>query len=339
MPYYVKELGTKDTLNTLLYDIDKRLADNNAGLISAQDVRETMFNAVQSIPYIVASGDWESVGRQFISNVYLKTTLDTVNNTIEGGVLIVESGIQFQNSVSNGAIQVHAYPGPTGIQHDELANLSLDGHPQYLLRSAGSRSSSANRMQTNLGMENNWINSEGTDFASGHGLQFEHVSATEEIIHVGDDTRLKFDSDNSEVSTGRATAQAWISFDSVSGVNATSSTTVSVNSSYNISMVERVVENGVPQAGKFNIYFKSGLFDNANHICAIGSSNARASDAAGGDFDQNTVSCVVRTPEYVTFYVQDDTNAFRDAEVNDLIVFGVPSGVTPDSAPTIRYQP
>ncbi len=329
-----KEVGTPSTPNTLLYDINTSLADNNAGLISARDVRENMANIAESIPYIVASGDWESVGTQFISNLYLKTTVDTVSNTVEGGVIIVESGIQFQNDIAGGELQVHAYPGPTGISHNDLADLAAnDDHPQYL------NINGVRNMGANLGLGTNWINNDGISTSSGHGLQFEQVSASEEIIHVGEDSYVKFDSDASDIKTGKSTAMAWVSFNSVDG--GTESTTVTVNSSYNISMIERVQENGQPVAGKFKIYFKPGLFDSADttgaNICAIGTSNARQSNASGGDFDQNTVSCVVRNSDYVTYYVQDDTNAFRDAEVNDLMVFGVASGVTPESSVLVRY--
>lgn len=331
-----KEVGTRTTPNTLLYDIDTSLADNNAGLISARDVRENMANVAESIPYIIASGDWESVGTQFISNMYLKKTVDVVNSTVEGGVIIVESGIQFNNDIAGGELQVHAYPGPTGINHNDLANLAAnDDHPQYL------NVNGVRNMGANLGLDTNWINNDGIATSSGHGFQFEKVSVDEEIIHVGEDSYLKFDSDASEIKTGKSTAMAWISFNSVDG--GSEATTVTVNSSYNIDMIERVVENGSPVAGKFKIYFKQGLFDAADttgvNICAIGTSNARQSNASGGDFDQNTVSCVVRNSDYVTFYVQDDTNAFRDAEVNDLMVFGVASGVAPESSVVVRYEP
>jgi len=331
----IKPLGTRSEVGSLLYDIDKRLADNNAGLISAKDVRETMFNFAESVPYLVASGDWESVGTQLISNVHLRTTIDSVNNSVEGGILIVESGIQFNNDVAGGELQVHAYPGPTGIKHNELANLSnFDDHPQYL------NVNGVRNMGGNLGLGTNWISSDGIATSSGHGFQFEKLSSTLTIAHVGDDTHLKFDEDNSEIKTGKSTAMAWISFNSVSGVS--EATTLTVNSSYNISMIERVMEDGAPVAGKFKIYFKSNLFDSNDttglNICAIGSSNARQSNASGGDFDQNTVSCVVRNSDYLTFYVQDDTNAFRDAEVNDLIVFGAASGVTPEATPVVRYE-
>lgn len=328
MAYYVKEIGTKDTVNTLLYDIDKRLGDNNAGLISAQDVRETMFNAVQSIPYIVASGDWESPEKQFISNVYLRTTVDTVNSTIEGGVLIVESGIQFNNEISGGALQVHAYPGPTGIQHDQLANLHLDNHPQYLLRSAGSRGGDSNRMKTNLGMEDNWINSEGSAFPTGHGIRFEHSSATEEVLHIGNETSITFDSDSTTFHTGRSTAQAWINFSSVSGVSGLEADTVEVHASYNISRIERQRDNqGDLSQGRYKVFFKPGLFDNANHYIAVGHSTGRATPTGGSDFDRVKVGIAYRHKDYVTFYVQQEDGDYTDAYYNDLVIFGIPSGV------------
>ena len=331
----IKPLGTRNEVGTLLYDIDKQLADNNAGLISAKDVRETMSNLAESIPYLVASGDWESVGTQFISNLYLKKTTDSLSNSEDGGVLIVESGIQFNNDVAGGELQVHAYPGPTGIKHNELANLSnFDDHPQYL------NVNGVRNMGGNLGLGSNWINSDGVATSTGHGLQFEKLSATLSVAHVGDDTHIEFDKDNSEIKTGKSTAMAWISFNSIDG--GSEATTLTVNSSYNISMIERVMENGAPQAGKFKIFFKSGLFDSddttGSSICAVGSSNARQSNASGGDFDNNTVACVVRNSDYVTFYVQDDTNAFIDAEVNDLMIFGLASGVTPETAPVVRYE-
>lgn len=332
-----KEIGTRTTPNTLLYDIDTTLADNNAGLISARDVRDNMANIAESIPYIVASGDWESVGTQFISNIYLKKTTDVINLTEEGGVLIVESGIQFNNNIAGGELQVHAYPGPTGIRHGDLADLAAnDDHPQYL------NINGVRNMGANLGIgDDNWINNDGISTSDGHGFRFEKVSTTREVIHVGEDSYLKFDSDDSEIKTGKSTALAWISFNSTPGAG--EANTVTVNSSYNISMIERVQEQGVPMAGKFKIYFKPGLFDadtTGVNICALGTSNARQSNAHGGDFDQNTVSCVVRNSDYVTFYVQDDTNAFRDAEINDLMVFGIASGVAPEVDPVVvRYEP
>lgn len=325
-------MAVSKTVTELVDDINDRLADNNAGQISAKDVRETMRNVAYSIPFVVASGDWDVANKEFISDVRLRT----YNNegVIEGGTLIVQSGVVFENGNPDGtAQQTRPYLGPTGINHGELADLtgtSNDHHTQYLLV-AGTRS-----MAGDLGMGDNFIkhHNDGTSHA-GHGIRFEHVDADEEILHIGDETVLQFDVDGTKMTTARSNAQAWVSFNSVSGVG--ESNTLIVNSSYNVSSVRRVTEAGIPQAGKFRVYFKPGTFDNPSGICAIGTSNARSSNASGGDFDQNTVSCVVRNANYVTFYVQDDTNAFRDAEVNDLMVFGNPSGVTPSDTVTVSY--
>lgn len=326
-------MAESKTVTQLVDDINDRLADNNAGQISAKDVRETMRNVAFSIPFVVASGDWDVANKEFISDVRLRRY--TENDIESGGTLIVQSGIVFENNGNpdGTAQQTRPYLGPTGIRHGELADLtgtSNDHHTQYLLV-AGTRS-----MAGDLGMGDNFIkhHNDGTSH-TGHGIRFEHVSADEEVLHIGSETSLEFDVDGTKMTTARANAQAWVSFNSVSGVG--ESNTLIVNSSYNVSSVKRITENGVPQAGKFRVYFKSGTFDNPSGICAIGTSNARSSNASGGDFDQNTVSCVVRNENYVTFYVQDDTNAFRDAEVNDLIVFGNPSGVTPSDTVTVGY--
>jgi len=325
-------MAESKTVTQLVDDINDRLADNNAGQISAKDVRETMRNVAHSIPFVVASGDWDVQGKEFISDVRLRT--HDSGSGDEGGTLIVQSGVVFENGNPDGVLaQTRPYLGPTGINHGELLNLtgtSNDHHTQYLLV-AGTRS-----MAGDLGMGDNFIkhHNDGNSY-SGHGIRFEHVDANEEILHVGDETSIQFDVDGTKMTTARSNAQAWVNFNSVSGVG--ESNTLIVNSSYNVSSVKRVTENGVPQAGKFRVYFNAGTFDNPSGICAIGTSNARSSNASGGDFDQNTVSCVVRNSNYVTFYVQDDTNAFRDAEVNDLMVFGNPSGVIPADTVTVGY--
>ena len=331
----IKPIGSSTTVGTLLYDISNQLPDNNAGQISAKDVRETIFNLAESIPYVIASGDWDVANKEFISDIRL--CRNTVDSITEGGTLIVQSGIVFEdNGNPDGtALQTRPYLGPTGISHSELKDLtgtSNDHHTQYLLV-AGTRS-----MAGDLGMGSNFIkyNNESTGDV-GHGINFEYVDANEEVLHVGSKTHIEFDVDTSTITTGRSTSQAWVNFNSVSGV--AEANTVTVRSSYNISSVRRVTEGGIPQAGKFRIYFTPGTFDIADDICAIGTSNARQSNASGGDFDQNTAVCVERTAEYVTFYVQDDTNAFRDAEVNDIMIFGNPSGVIPPAGPTVSYVP
>jgi hypothetical protein len=331
----IKPIGSSTTVGTLLYDISNQLPDNNAGQISAKDVRETMFNLTESIPYVIASGDWDVANKEFISDIRLRR--NTVDSITSGGTLIVQSGIVFEdNGNPDGtALQTRPYLGPTGISHSELKDLtgtSNDHHTQYLL-GAGTRS-----MSGDLGMGSNFIkfNNEATADI-GHGINFEFVDANEEVLHIGSKTHIEFDVDTSTIKTGRSTAQAWVNFNSVSGV--AEADTLDVRSSYNISSVRRVTEGGEPQAGKFRIYFATNTFDSAADICAIGTSNAKSSNASGGEIDSNTAVCVERTAEYVTFYVMDDTNAFRDAEVNDVMIFGNPSGVPTPAGPTVSYVP
>lgn len=313
---------------TLLYNIKNDLADNNAGLISAKDVRENMFNLAQSMLYIVASGDWDVVHKQFTSNVHLRTVTDEDGLNKSGGILIVESGIRFLNETDGGVtLQHHPYPGPEGIDHGDLLASSLDDddHPIYI------NVNGVRKMDGNLGLQDNWINADGNDVASGHGLKFEHVSATEEIIHVGDDSYLKFDTDGSELQTGRSTAQAWLNFSSVSGVNGESDT-VTVHSSYNISRIERLRNsNNDLEQGKFRIFFKPGLFNARTDYTAIGLSTGRDGFSEGSDFDRITVGIVDRDAESLTFFTQSEDGDYTDAYFNDLVVFGNPSGVSTTS--------
>jgi hypothetical protein len=318
------------TVDQLVNNITSDLADNNAGLISAADVRENMADIAYSIPYIVASGDWESVGTRFISNVHLRT--NTAGDA--GGILIVESGVRFNNPVGGGGIQVQPYPGPTGIDHGQLLASSLndDDHPQYVNRNG------VRTMTGHLGVENNWIRASGaTASLTGHGIQFEWVSTTSEIIHVGSNTIMEFDVDATTISTGRSTAQAWLSFSSVSGVGEVN--TASVHSAYNISKIERLRDvDDNPVAGKFKIYFKPNLFANNDYV-AVGRSTGRASSTGGGDFDRVTVGIAERTPQYLTFYVLQEDGDYVDSEYNDLLVFGNPSGSTPPAHNiTIAYE-
>ena len=290
--------------------IAAQLADNNAGLISAQDVRDNIYDAVDSIVYIVASGNFDSL-HPFAKNVKLRTNSD---NT-DGGQLIVESCIVFDNA--NGySVQTQAYPGSTGIQHSGLAGLTAgDPHPQYL-KLTGNRN-----MDANLGMgpKTNWINSSGITMTNNmHGISFEYVSTTGELMHVASGTSANFDIDNSKMPTAKGCAQAWIRFDGTSG-------NMQVLSSYNIYQLER--DGG---AGKFKVSFKPNTFADANYV-AICSSNARSDDDTGEDFSHNTVGIVKRDKDYITFYVLDDAGTYIDAKVNDLIVFGNASGVTPST--------
>ena len=113
----------KETLKT---HINADLADNNAGLISAADVRQNLIDAVDSINMIVASGDTENKYK-FVQNVRVST-----QNGGDTGMFITESGIQFVNGPKAGS-QYEPYPGVEGIAHNDLAGLETgDPHTQYL---------------------------------------------------------------------------------------------------------------------------------------------------------------------------------------------------------------
>lgn len=332
---------TAKNVETLIDAIEKALPENNAGLIGAEDIRENLIDVVYSIPYIVASGDWNQTGTEFISDVHLITD----NTGTTGGILQVASGVRFPD----GVLQTVAYQGPGTIDHGTgmvASSLLDDDHPQYI-NVTGIRSMEGHfglgDDSTNTGMSHRIGAKNNTDSASGHGIHFEYVDANEEVLHVGDKTKVEFDKDNSSFDSAKSTALAWISFNSVDG--GTEATTVTVNSSYNISAIKRQTSDGTstgtPLTGKFEIYFKPGLFDNADTtgsgICAIGSSNGRNDNSTSSDINADVnVACVVRNNNMVTFTVISES-AYVDATVNDLLVFGNASGVTPDTGPTVGY--
>lgn len=301
---------------TIKANILADLADNNAGLISAADVRENMYDIVDSMLDIVASGDF-ATDHPFVNDVRLRLG----NNDI-GGTLIVESGIRFPDD----SFQSEAYPGPENIDHNNLTNLTVgDPHPQYL-KLTGTRN-----MDANLGMggPDNWINASGLTMTNDmHGISFEYVSSSGEIMHVASGTTVKFDIDNSPMPTAKGCAQAWIRFNG--------SGTMQVLSSYNISKLQRPLGQSSP--GKFKIFFKPNTFADANYV-AIANSNARSDNDSGEDFSSNTVGIVERTADYITFQVLNEAGAFVDAAVNDLVIFGNVSGVIASTGVTIENNP
>ena len=309
---------------TIRNNIQTDLADNNAGLISARDVRQNMVDIIESLKYIVASGDFDAT-HPFAKDVRCKINdVDPAN--IEGGTLIVESGIQFSNPIGNNGIQVEPYPGSTGIPHSGLAGLTLgDPHPQYL-KLTGNRN-----MDGNLGTggPNNWINASGITMTNRmHGISFRYIDADEEIMHVGSGTTVKFDVDNSMMPTAKGVAQAWIRFNG--------SGNMQVLSSYNVSKLQRPL--GQTSPGKFKIFFKPNTFTDSNYV-AVASSNARSDNDSAEDFSNNTVGIVERDKDYITFQVLNSAGSFVDAAVNDLVIFGNASGVTPSTGVTIENNP
>jgi hypothetical protein len=301
--------------NDIVTNINTDLADNNAGLISAADVRENMKDIVESITTIVSSGNFDSETPFTGSNLRVAKNLND-----QFGELIVEAGITFANGF-NTDTQIMAYPGPGGISHNDLDDLDQGNvHTQYM------HVNGWNKMVGNLPMGDKWINSSGNVDLLGtmndRGFQFEYVDGSNETIHVGNKSTIEFDKDNSKMSTGKGVAQAWINFNG--------SGNMAINSSYNIEKLQRT---GSP--GKFKVFFKFNTFADANYV-AIGNSNSRGDSDSAEDFEVNTVGIVDRQPEYVTFYVLNDAGQYVDAAVNDLVIFGNASGVIGDTTPTIE---
>ena len=196
-------MATMRTSGDILTRIATNLADNNAGLISAADVRDNMEDTVFSINRIVASGDTDGEF-PFFNDVRAKH--DVSEGT--GGTFIVESGVLFPNAPlpSMRTIkQLEPFRGEGNITHNNLAGLTAgDPHPQYL--NVAGVGASNNNMTGNFELGNNWIGASGNNHM---GFKFAPNSAgTEDILTSGD---LLF-GDNSRINTGFSVAKAWLSF-------------------------------------------------------------------------------------------------------------------------------
>jgi len=294
-------------------NITSELSDNNAGLISASDVRHNMEDTVDSINDIVASGDFDA-GTPFRGgNVRVKI----ING--QNGFFIAESGIRFPNAAGGAQEQYEAYPGALNITHNNLAGLTVgDVHTQYLPLTGG------RVMSNNLGLDDNWINASGnsdTVSSNNRGLKFESLSSTVEKIHVGNATTIVFDKDSTQLQTSKGVAKAWINFNG--------SGSMSIRDSYNVKSLERVNNS----AGKFKITFVSGVLAN-NDYTAIGISNALGDNDHAEEFEINTVGLVDRlgddaaTLRSISFQVLNQAGQKVDAAVNDLVIFGRDPGAT-----------
>lgn len=304
-------MPTIRTSAVLISNIETDLADNNAGLISAADVRNNMADTAASINAIVASGD-TSVVYPFFNDVKAKK-IGSV-----GGTFIAESGIKFPNAPTNSSLrQIEPYPGATGINHNDLAGLSVgDPHATYLPVN-GTRG-----MEGNLKLSNDfWIGPSGNN---GAGFRFVKETTRTTILTSG---TLKF-SDNSSFGTAKGIAKAWMYFDA-SGVG----NVPVVNASYNISGVQRLAQ------GKTKITFNSGVFADNNYI-VFGQSNARTTAANAEDFDRNTVGMVDRqgndgtSLRSITFYTLNESGDYIDGQQNNFVAYGLEPTET-SSAPTI----
>lgn len=319
----------------LIENIENDLADNNAGAISARDVRQNMVDIVESINWIVASGDFDGT-HPFYGDVRIFRTDSSGGNPAYGGILYAESGVQFPY----GGTQIEAYPGLGNLDHNDLNPESMtqgDPHTQYLLTN-GTRTA-----QGNIGFDNHWINSSGNfisslDDGNDRGLQFEYLGDGTEVIHVGSGdyptigsgTYFKFDKDNSILDTSKGIAKAWLNFDG-------SETVPVVNSYHNIHILRRLTK------GKYQIVFTSGTFANNNYI-AIGSSNARSAAGSPEDFTNNTVGITSRSGNdadslrNLTFAVLDEGGEYVDAKINELVVYGISPGEISGVHPTVEVS-
>jgi hypothetical protein len=304
-------------------EIQTRLADNNAGLISAADVRENMTNIVDSINWIVSSGDFDTTTPFRGSNV--RAARRASGGGFELGIFIAESGIDFPNG---GGLQIFPYPGPGGIEHNDLSGLNVGNpHLRYM------HIQGLNPAIGNMPMGNSWINASGNSTflsTNNRGIKFTYTEP-KEVMSVGDQTQVKFDVDNSTMDSAKGVAQAWLRFNG--------SGDMAVISSHNISVLERTRgEDNTVNVGKFRVYFKPNMFTDGDYV-AFGNSNAVGDSDVSAEFNVNTVGIVERTKDYLTFYVRNANGAYVDASINDLVVYGNASGVIPATGVEVRIQP
>lgn len=297
------------TSGELLANIATNLADNNSGAISAGDVRNNMADIVESVNYIIASGD-TNTKFPFFKDVRLKKTGS------EGGKLIVESGISFPNSSLPSVLQTEPWPGSANILHNSIDGLTLgDPHTQYLPVN-GLRG-----MDGNLRLNSNWI---GVSGQNNSGLKFVDTAASgTQILTSG---TFVFN-DNSIIKSGRGVAKAWINFDG-SGVSSPT-----VRSAYNITTLE---DRGV---GKFAVVFASGVLGSNDYV-AVASTNARTSAGNLEDFERHAVGLVVREGtdpnRKLTIGIINELGQYVDGEINNLVIFDNGPGVSSDSVAVVN---
>lgn len=318
----------------ILTSIGQDLADNNAGLISAEDVRHNMEDTVASVGKIMSLADTENT-YYFQNNV--KVSGDDSGDPKR---LITEGGIQFPNSPYNyhptltDNIQVEPYPGSGKLNHNILDNLdgdSNDCHPQYLLEVGGPTGG----MRGNLRMRQNgadphWIGPFGND---DEGLQFTYDSDNNVVINVSGRLVYPDGSTHQDVNgsgTAKGVAKAWCNFDA----SGTPSALPVVRSSYNIDSVQRISK------GVLKITFASGIFGDNNYV-AIGNSNANTGSGTYDSFDINSVGLMLRegddaiTLRSIHYVIRSDDNDLVDAELNDFVAYGLGPETVADPTPTV----
>lgn len=340
----------------LIASISADLADNNAGLISAQDVRHNLEDTVYSIRKITASGETESKFVFYNPIVASKATagaaeLSNAGTVKSSGDFVAESGVIFPNAPENSdKRQVRPWLGDSKIDHGSIGGLGDDDHPVYYNLN-GVRPLTGN-MKTN-GV---WINASGQDDT---GLKFrpDHTSdATQQTILVSGYTPaarrneagfsnqggLEF-MDKSIIPNGKGMAKAWLSL-ATSGIHAGTDDRPQLFAYHNISGVHRLA------AGQIAITFTSGTFHD-NAYVAIGTASARNTNTPkdyglGGtsnnpaNFEVNTVGIAGRSGvrnglRECRVYIVDDDGSYQDTDRLDLVFFGYSPTETSGNHPKI----
>ena len=317
-------MATMKSSGDLIASIGADMADNNAGLISAEDVRHNMEDIAFSINRIVASGDTD-VEFPFFNDVRAK------KDTVAGakGRFIAESGILFPNSpVDPTLLQVEPYPGVQNIDHNLLKNLDV-GHVHTQYYHVNGVDQANNVLNGNVPVGNNWINASGYDDV---GLKFEPRSSDGKTQNILTSGTLKF-GDNSTIENAKGTAKAWAFFNA-SG-DASDARLPIVYSSHNIHSVAKKAK------GQLKITFASGTFINNNFV-AMGTSNGTDASGTLNDMETNTVSCVARSGNdddqnlrSVTYVIRDEGGSYTDSAVCQFVAYGFEPTETSGTQPTI----
>lgn len=327
----------------LIASIQLDLADNNAGLISAQDVRHNLEDTAFSINKIVASGDTNSEFPFFnILRVSKEMATDDDSVLATSGDIVVESGIFFPNGPENTAKrQVRPWLGDEMIDHGNLKSSSLldDDHPAYY------NLDGIRPLAGNMKASTYWINASGENYT---GLRFRPDSSdiTEQTILVSGYTPLArrteagFSNqggfefmDKSIIPNGKGMAKAWIQLNTSGTVDGVDDLP-EVFSYHNISGVERRGQ------GKFDITFTSGTFEH-NRYVAVASANGTTTNSDRHDFEDVFVGIVTRNGDDGTtlrkceIAIKDANGAYQDSQLVDIVFFGYSPGESSGVPPTV----
>lgn len=317
----------------ILTSIGQDLADNNAGLISAEDVRHNMEDTVASVGKIMSLADTENT-------YYFQNNVKVSGDGAGEKRFITEGGIQFPNTPVDyhpelaDNIQIEPYPGSGKLDHNLLKNRDSDtAHDQYLLRTGGPTNGMLGNLRMRQGAggtaESHWIGPSGLD---DEGFQFTYdgtvpvINSRARIVFADGSTAQ----DVNGSGTAKGVAKAWCNFDA----SGTPAALPVVRSSYNIDSIERVSK------GVIKITFASGIFADNNYV-AIGNSNANTGSGTFDAFDINTVGLTLRegddanTLRSIHYVIRSDDNDLVDAKLNDFVAYGLGPNTVADASPTV----